>query len=64
MKDLRQPLQATRLSQLAHLRARCNNSIRWTSTAAVLTRYQPIRETDMKNNDIADFVSSECDHRS
>ena len=43
MKKLRTPIVAGALRTKTHLRAKCNNVTRWSSTAAMLERYQKIK---------------------
>lgn len=44
MKKLRYPIPAATLRQHTHLRAKCHNVTRWSSTASMLHRFQKIKE--------------------
>lgn len=43
MKTIRRPISAAKLRKHTHLRGKCNNGTLWSSTAAMLRRYQQLQ---------------------
>ncbi len=56
MKKLRNPISAAGLRRYTDLPAKCSNATRWSSTAAMINRYQKIKDyvTELDIEEITD----------